>query len=253
MAPSDTVATSDTTATPDCGLVYVHGAGLDSWIWEAVTARLDAPQLPVSFPGRGGRSVARENLSLEAYVDHVRQQVDDWPVERVIVVAHSIGGVVGLELAGERPERVAGFVGVCAAIPNPGGSFVSCYPFHQRIVQRAIIRLLGTKPPDPAIRRSLCSGLSDERTERVVDQFTAESRRLYTDRGDAAIPDVPTLYVKTTNDKELSPSLQDSMTANLRADGVATIAAGHMPMLSDPQAVAEILERFEEGASNAPQ
>ncbi len=67
-------------------------------------------------------------LGLAGYVDHVRRQIDEWSVGQVTIVAYSIGGVVSLDVAKELPDRVAGFVGVSAAIPKPGGSFLSCYP-----------------------------------------------------------------------------------------------------------------------------
>lgn len=134
------------------------------------------------------------------------------------IVAHSIGGVVSLDVAKELPDRTSGFVGVSAAIPKPGGSFLSCYPVHQRLIRHVVMRLAGTKPPDGAIRKSLCNGLSDAQADRLVEEFQLESRRLYTDESSAEIPDVPTLYVKTATDNELSLAFQETMAANLRAD-----------------------------------
>lgn len=226
--------------------MYVHGAGLDTWIWNDLTQLQDTAHLCASFPDRGRELGVRKGLGLQEYADHVCRQIEEFSADNVIVVSHSVGGVIGLEAASRLREKVAGFVGVCAAIPTPGNSFLSCYPFHQHLVQRVIVRVIGTKPPDSAIRDSLCAGLSEEHTSRVIDQFTPESRRLFTDECTAAIPDVPTLYVKTTNDKEMSSSLQDTMSTNLRADEVRTIESGHMPMLSNPRELAEVLKDFRE-------
>lgn len=237
-------------SSSEVGFVYVHGAGLDTWIWDDLTQLQDTAQLSVSFPGREGGSAVRERFGLQEYVDHVCRQVEEFSMRKVVIVSHSVGGVVGLEAASRLRERVAGFVGVCAAIPRPGESFLSCYPFHQRLIREVIVRLAGTKPPDSAIRDSLCTGLSEEHTSRIIAQFTPESRRLFTDDRNAAIPDVPTLYVKTTSDKELSSSLQDTMSTNLGADEVRTIESGHMPMLSNPRELAEILEDFREGGDS---
>ncbi len=108
------------------------------------------------------------------------------------------------------------------------------------------MRLAGTKPPDEAIHKSLCNGLSDAQADRVVEQFRPESRRLYTDESSAEIPDVPSLYVKTMDDNELSRSMQDAMVATIQPDDVATIDAGHMPMLSHPDELAGLLNEFDE-------
>lgn len=232
------------------GFVYIHGAGLDEWIWDDLAKLQDAPHLSASFPGRDDDSGVPEGSTLQAYVDHVCKQIEEWSIENVIVVSHSVGGIVGLEAINRFPDRTVGFVGLCAAIPEPGGSFLSCYPFHQRVVQRAIIRLVGTRPPDSVIRDSLCAGLSGAHTSRIITGFVPESRRLFTDECDAGVLDVPTLYVKTTNDGELSPSLQENMIANLDADEVTTIDSGHMPMLSKPGELADILREF--ARSSAP-
>jgi pimeloyl-ACP methyl ester carboxylesterase len=235
---------------PECGFVYVHGAGLDGWIWDDLAQLQDAPHLSASFPGRGNDPGVPKGTTLQAYVDHVREQIEEWPIERVVVVSHSIGGIVALEAISGLPDTVVGFVGLCAAVPKPGGSFLSCYPLHQRLVQRAVIRLVGTRPPDSAIRDTLCSGLSEEHTSRIITGFVPESRRLFTDERTAGVPDVPTLYVRTTNDRELPPSLQEEMIANLDADAVATIDSGHMPMLSNPRELADVLREF--GRRSAP-
>lgn len=228
----------------DRGVVFVHGAGLGAWIWADVASSLDVPTLAVTFPSEDEREDRLSTLGLQDYVESVRRQIEEWPVERSTVVAHSIGGIVGLDASRLLPDRIEGFVGVSAAIPEPGGSFLSCYPVHRRLVQRVVMGLAGTKPPDSAIRTSLCNGLSDAQADRVVEQFRPESRRLYTDESTAEIPDVPSLYVKTTDDNELSLSMQESMVATLRPDDVTAIDAGHLPMLSHPDGLADALNEF---------
>lgn len=233
-------------SSSDHGLVYIHGAGLGAWIWEDLTQVHNVPHLAVSFPDRDRNTAVRDKLGLKAYVNHVCQQIEGWPVRNFIIVSHSIGGVVGLEVASNFSDRVIGFIGICAAIPKPGGSFISCYPVHQRIIQQALMRFVGTKPPDPAIRRSLCAGLSEEQTSRVIDQFTPESRGLFVDSCNTDMPRVPTLYIRTTDDKEFGDSIQEVMIDNLEADKVVSIDSGHMPMLSNPRKLAKILSNFED-------
>lgn len=227
-------------------MVFIHGAGLETWIWKEVTTYLDVPHRAVSFPGRKSESNSTEGLGLDDYTDYVRRQIDEWLGKNIVLVSHSIGGVVGLTVARELSERVGGFVGLSAAIPSSGGSFLSCYPLHMRLFLSATMRIMGTKPPDGMLRNSLCHGVSDAQTDRVVEEFTPESRRLYTDSCNASVPNVRTLYIKTTEDKEFSNSLQDAMAENLDADDVATIGSGHLPMLSHPESVAEAVNDFTE-------
>ncbi|MFC6719095.1 alpha/beta fold hydrolase [Natrialbaceae archaeon GCM10025810] len=226
------------------GVVSIHGTGLDAWIWDEMTPALEVPHLPVTFPDRNGDREGRGGLGLPDYVDHVCRQIAEWPPTELVVVAHSIGGVIGKEVARVLADRAVGFVGVCATIPEPGGSFLSCYPFPQRLIQRVVMRVAGTKPPDGVVRKSLCNGLSEPQADRIVEQFRPESQKLYTDTSLADVPDVPSLYVKTLDDDELSPALQETMVANLQPRAVVTIDSGHMPMLSHPNHLAASVNEF---------
>jgi pimeloyl-ACP methyl ester carboxylesterase len=226
------------------GIVMIHGAGLNGAVWERIASRLSVPCLCAEYPYLGGTMDARKSLGLRDYSAQVVEQIKAWHVRRVVLVAHSLGGVVALQAADALQDRVIGFVGVGAVIPAGGGSFLSALPWPQRTVMRAIMRLLGTKPPESAIRQGLCSDLSAEQAAAVAEGFVPEVVRVYLDRVEAGIPDVARLYVKLDNDRELSPALQDTMAANLVASGVARIASGHLPMISKPAELQLVLDGF---------
>lgn len=168
------------------GLGFVHGAGLGGWIWADVLGQLDLPGVVTDFPQRTGQPEARAALSLDDYADAVLAQLDEAELERVVLVAHSLGGVVALKVARRLGDRLAGFVGVGAAIPDNGDSFVSALPMPKRLVVRALMRVLGTKPPASAIRQGLCNDLSAEQADEVVRRFVPESRAVYFARTEAA-------------------------------------------------------------------
>ena len=106
------------------------------------------------------------------------------------------------------------------------------------------MRLAGTAPPAAAIRAGLCGGLAAEQADAIVSGFAPESVRLYSDRCGAAVPDVPRLYVKLTEDKEFGIPLQERMIANFAPHEVKALASGHLPMLGKPNELADILESF---------
>lgn len=240
-----TAATRESeTENEHVGFALIHGAGLGGWIWREVTPRLEHPALAVDLPGRSGSTAGGKNRTLDAYAASVEREIHERPVRRVVLVAHSIAGVVALEVAGRLGDRLVGLVAVGAAIPEGGGSFLSVLPMPQRIIMAGVLRLLGTRPPESAIRRSLCGDLAPGISDEVVRRFSPESRSLYFSRTDAAVPDVPAFYVRLTADKEFGVPLQDRMAANLRANRVTDIACGHMPMLSEPGALARILDQF---------
>lgn len=238
---SPTSESPDSSET-DVGFLLVHGAGLDVWIWEDLLSLLEAPALPAAFPAREADQSVRDDLRLVEYTDAIVERIDEWEVPRVILVAHSIGGAVCMEVASRRTDRVAGFVGLSAAIPEPGQSFLSCFPFHRRVVKQAVLRFAGTRPPERVIRRSLCAELTDEQADRVVAGFVPESRYLYTDPVDGTVPGVRRRYVRTSANESMTPEQQTEMAAALGTDDVITLDTGHLPMLSRPEELASALD-----------
>lgn len=226
------------------GFVFVNGAGLESGIWSKVLEGFDHPCLLIDFPLRKAAVESRKELALADYVAHMKRQVDEWGIQKFVLVAHSLGGVLALRLASELSDRVIGFIAVGAAIPKKGGSFLSVLPFPKRILMSTILRKMGTKPPESAIRAGLCNDLSPEETSEIVQGFIPESVRLYTDRIGVSIPVVPKLYVKLSKDKEFNLSLQQKMVSNLSPQSVQSLETGHLPMLSDPDGLKIILRDF---------
>ncbi|NBD25704.1 alpha/beta fold hydrolase [Paenibacillus glycinis] len=230
----------------ETGMLFIHGAGLRGSIWEEVASGLGAPALLADFPFRDGGGQARLRLGLADYAAHLREQAEAWEVRRIVVVAHSLGGVPALQLAASlaAERRLAGFVAVGAAIPRDGGSFLSALPMPKRLLVGAVMRLFGTKPPASAIRSGLCHDLSPERAAAIVDGFVPEAIRVYADACGSAVPQVPSLYVKLTRDREFGSDVQERMIANLAPSRVESMAAGHLPMLSDPDGLRAILLHF---------
>jgi pimeloyl-ACP methyl ester carboxylesterase len=149
------------------GIALIHGAGLGSFIWNGMVDKLNLPAIALDFPNRNKGDEINKQLRLNDYSNKIIHTLDRWDTEKLIIVAHSIGGCVGLKVAEHFGSRVIGFVGVGAAIPLNGNSFVSCLPFPQNLVMPLVLKLAGTKAPEKAIENGLCSDLSDEQKKLV--------------------------------------------------------------------------------------
>lgn len=232
------------------GFVFLHGAGLGSYIWRDVLPTLTLPALTIDYPNREQDDNVNRNLSFEDYTREIIRQIDGWDCEKLILVGHSIGGCLGLKVVRHYGSRIAGFVGLGAAIPANGGSFVSCLPFPQRLMMPLLLNLAGTRPPRSMIERGLCHDLSSTQTDEVVRRFTPESKRLYTSKCGAGIPSCLRMYIKLTDDKEFPMAVQDKMAKNLAAERVVSIHSGHLPMMSRPMELTDTLNRFFQEALN---
>ncbi len=224
----------------DLGVFFISGAGLDGSIWDEVAAGLDLPYAVADH-----RASRQAQTSLKGYVDDDEQQILAMAVSRVVIVSHSIGGVIGAELLKRLGTRARGFVGISAAIPAPGRSFVSSLPFPQNVVTGLIMKLAGTKPPEAVIRKSLASDLTTTQADKIVQDFAPESVALYTDNSSSeAIPQVKALYVQTTNDKQFSVAQQVKMAARLDNCAIKTVVSGHLAMISHSEEVSAMLRDF---------
>jgi len=214
--------------------VFLSGAGLPAWVWDDVRERLAGPTAVASY--------AKGRASLQHLVEGV---VAALPGEPCHLVAHSIGGTVAAGVVALAPDRVAAVTAVSAIVPEPGQSFAGALPRPQRYVMAAMVRLLGTRPPASVLCAQLGAGLPDDVTERVISGFEPESRRLYLD----PVPSTPApqwpadaSYLLTSEDAEFPVAQQERYAAVLGAR-TSTVASGHLPMLSHPGVVAELVSR----------
>ncbi len=226
------------------GIVFIHGAGLGGFIWGQLKPLMHYPVLKIEFPNREGGEKSNSSLSFDDYIQPAIEQIQEWDDKKLVFVTHSIGGCLGLSLAERFSEKVVGFVGISAAIPKNGQSFISILPFPQRLILPLILSLFGTKPPKNAIELELGNDLTEAQKEVIVKRFTPESKSLYSTKIFYKKLDVKTLYIKLTLDKSIPMPLQDQMSANLNAIENATLETGHLPMISKPNELAEILNSF---------
>lgn len=223
------------------GMVLIHGAGLNSSIWDALIEDIKAPVLNIDFPNRMSHDHTNDELAFDDYVGSVCDKIRSWECDRFIIVAHSIGACVGLKVAEHFKKEVKGFIVIASVIPPNGHSFVSSLPFPQRCIMPFILKSLGTKPPQKSLKSELCNDLSDEQTQKIVSEFTPESKALYLTKINYVLPASNRIYIKLTNDNSMPFTLQTKMAKNLNADKIVEIDSGHLPMVSKPKYLGSVL------------
>ena len=105
-------------------ILLVHGAWHGSWCWAKIVSLLQRDGLnavTLDLPGRAGDVTPIENLTLERYAQAVCR-VARVQKEPVVVVGHSLGGVVITQAAEYEPQRFAKLVYLCAFLPQNGQS-----------------------------------------------------------------------------------------------------------------------------------
>lgn len=114
-------------------LVLVH-AGLWSFIWRDLVLDLSADHrcLAIDFPGAGLSSGDPADVDLAAFGDIVNAWLDELGIDRATFVIHDLGGVVGIDAAARRPDRLVGLVAMNTFAWPP-----------DRVALRTMLRFMG--------------------------------------------------------------------------------------------------------------
>lgn len=229
-------------------VVFVHGACVrdGAWWWHRAAAELQArgigsvaPLLPSC--GETGRVAGHNGPGMDDDVAAVHDVLatGDGPT---VVVAHSYGGIVVAQAAAG-VGTVRGLLLVSSYLPEPGQSLSSFggdspAPFLDVDAgggtfgvraERLVEMFLHDCPP----------GIADDAMARLARQSVSVTQQPVTA---AAWQQLPTTYLVCTEDRGTPVAAQREFAR--RADNVVELAAGHHPFLSQPVAVAALVERI---------
>lgn len=182
--------------------ILLHGAGTGPWIWERVVAAMNAPALAMCVPGRFANATPDGCAALLA------ADIDAAGVDEVVLVVHSLSGVLVPGLARLLGPRLRHVVYVSAVIPAANRAFVDAIGFPAGLVLRVLFRFnrSGLTPSEKMIRNELCNDLNERDAADVVARYEAEFPGLYVTPV-AGPPAVPSTYVRLSLDKSIPPVL----------------------------------------------
>ncbi len=230
--------------------VLVHGAWQAPYVWDAVRADLTKKGnkvIVVELPGHGADKTPTHTLSLDVYRDKVIDAISQ-TTDKVILVGHSMGGMVITHVAEKIPSRISKLVYIGAFLPTSGQTLSD----------------LAMTDPDSKLRFSLIPSADqltldvnrDSLTYLFINDGTKadKDRVLANYRAEPAIPfinpvtvtpgnfgAVEKVYIKTLKDIVISPSLQDRMIAEAGIKTIYSVNTSHSPFLAKPHEVSDLL------------
>ena len=107
---------------PKSTTLFIHGLGSSSCFYKAITPTLSSATrcIALDTPGSGLSSIGTTEQSIESIAKDAIGLLDALHFnEKVIVVGHSMGGIVASELAASFPDRVKGVVLIGPVHPTP--------------------------------------------------------------------------------------------------------------------------------------
>lgn len=230
--------------------VLVHGAWQAPYVWDAVRADLETKGhkvLVVELPGHGNDQTPTHTLSLDVYRDKVIETMSS-AEGKVILVGHSMGGMVITHVAEKMPGKISKLVYVGAFLPATGQALTD----------------LAYSDPDSKLGPNLVPSADqltlDVKREQLTNLFindgsgSVKNLVIANYRPEPAIPftnkviltdvnfgSVSKVYVKTLQDLVISPSLQSRMIAAAGIKTVREVDTSHSPFLAQPHNLSEIL------------
>jgi pimeloyl-ACP methyl ester carboxylesterase len=232
-------------------LVFVHGWCCDRTFWAPQLAHFAPSCRTTTFDLRGcGESSRPEHgYDIPSLADDVAWLCDQLGIERPVVLGHSLGAMIAIELASRRPSSVAAVVGV-----DPGP--IHYLPETRQRFEALAAALAGAGGED--VRRTWVEEtagptVDDEVRAQIVETMCSvplavaaafiEGVTRWNGAGALALCDtVPMLIIRS----EASSTDEPWRLRRLKPDvqfGV-TVGAGHFNHLEVPEQVNAMVERF---------
>ncbi len=215
-------------------IVFAHGLWADGSCYSKVIDLLQAD---------GFECISTQNQlnTVEDDAAAARTSINRASSTPVVLVGHSYGGTV-ITVAGT-DDRVGALVYICALAPDEGETSQAEQDKHPKTAVFDQIEIVdGRIWLKPSGTAAFCGDLSADEQKLVyatqgaplVDQFTQPVRG-------AAWKTKPTIYIDGTEDQTVHPELERFVAKRMNAR-VTELQSSHVPMLSQPQRVYEVIK-----------
>ena len=232
--------------------ILLHGAWHGSWCWKLTKSLLtdqDHIVLTPDLPGSGNDTTPIKKVSLSLYVKKLVTLINSCN-DNVILVGHSMSGIVISAIAEEIPNKISILVYLCAFMPQNNQCL---FDIRKSDINHSLIELefshdnLSHMPKNNCIETALYGRCGKEEIEFAKFKLKPQAAIIAQTRvslSEIKFGAVPKIYIECTEDKALSIHLQREMIKAHPRTKVYSINADHSPFLSAPKILAEILHNI---------
>lgn len=234
-------------------LVFSNSLGTDHRLWDRQMPALDGRVRVVRYEacGHGVSDLPRRPVTIERLATDLLALLDHLDIERAVVCGCSLGGVIALWLAVNRPERLTGVV-----LANTGAKIGTNESWDTRI---AAVRAGGTaavrdqvvgrfltpefRSRDPGTTAMVAAMIEATSDEGYV--AACEALRATDLRADASRVRVPVLIVGSDRDQSTPPDLSGELHESIDGSELVMIAAAaHLSNVEQAASFNAALLRF---------
>jgi pimeloyl-ACP methyl ester carboxylesterase len=231
--------------------LLIHGAMRGAWLWDKLMPLLmkaGANPIAMDLPGHGDRKADSSWVTMSNYISDVIDFIRKENLRDLVLVGHSMSGIVISKVAEEVPERIKHLVYLAAVVPKDNDALIDLLTKER---QETLGKLRGKAKEVfgtlEQLRPMYFTDTEGEEKEFYLKQLTPQPLAVFFEK----IPfkqfpniDVPKTYILGLRDKSLPPDLTRKFAERLGVTPVE-IDAGHDMMVSRPDEVAKVLLRID--------
>ncbi|MBO9444235.1 alpha/beta fold hydrolase [Ruegeria sp. R14_0] len=236
--------------------LFVHGSCHGAWCWRDLIPAVEAlghNARAIDLPSHGADPTPIAHVTL----DSCRDAVLSASKSQTIIVGHSWGGYPISAAAEAAPDAMRALVYVAAYVPRDGLSMVEMRKLSPRqtihdAVEKSADGLSYTVKPDMVrdlFYHDCPPDVLPYAFARLCPQAIAPQ--------DTPLPtsdrfaEVPKAYVRATDDHTIPTEYQAQMSLNAPKTMRHTIDSSHSPFFSQPNKLAEILDKIDKGLAGS--
>ncbi|MCZ8020378.1 MAG: alpha/beta fold hydrolase [Cyclobacteriaceae bacterium] len=231
--------------------VLVHGAWADESAWGNVKPALatQANVVTVNLPAHGLDFTKPNQVSLQDYTNKVIETINQQP-SKVILVGHSMAGVVISQVAESIPQKIDKLIYVSAYLPSHGEDLLTLSKQDkQSLVGNALVfnaDYSAATIKKETIAPAVCADCPDWMKEVLVKYHKEEPTKPLGEKASLSqskFGSVPKYYIHTTQDAAVGYELQKQMVKqNGKIVKTYSIESGHLPFVTKPAEFVTILQ-----------
>lgn len=232
-------------------LVLIHGYPLDHSIWDEIAPLLeeDFDLIIPDLRGFGQSDLTEADDSIVDYASDIADLLSHLKIRKAYLAGHSMGGYVALAFAREYPERVSGLALVSSqAVADSPERKQGRYETAKQVIGHGAQVVVDAMAPKlssvPRVQEFARSLISRQRPLGIYTALTAMAER--PDSTDLLQTfKFPVVIVHGDADALIPVERAREMKMAIpQAHFIELVGLGHLPMMENPQEVAEALRFF---------
>lgn len=231
--------------------ILVHGAWHGAWCWEKIVPLLEKSGhkvIAIDLPGHGSDMTPFKEISLKLYTQKIVSSIHQQKGP-VILVGHSLGGMIITSAAEHVPDKISKLVYLTAYVPlNMSLCRLAIRDKGSSVKHSIELKGFRVGIKEASAKEVFYHDCSEEDIRRAKELLRTEpilpvlKKVRTTDKGFGSVEKI---YIKAAKDRAISLQMQEQMCNSTLFNEIYEMDTSHSPFYSAPEELSEILSGLE--------